>query len=171
MMKHTIMAIATAIATLVSPLPVLAGNAKMMQQNAENLIKMNEQVIQELDTVVKDGRLTLQARIKQHPDGHRVIYLDHLEVTSIEETEQVLTSSTGYKTFINAGALPAAEEFPTTGLTGGGSALGATTGWVSFEKLVDTQPEAKVIELKGSSIESISHEMQIKPERGFFIYW
>lgn len=173
MMKQIISVIG--VTALVCPPLVLAGNAEMMQKNAASLIKLNEQAIQELDSVVKDGTVTLQARVKQHPDGHKEIYLDHVEMTPsetpVKESDQVLTSSTDYKTFIHTGTLPEAEQFSASGLTGGGVALRTTTEWTDFEATVKGQPEKKVIELKGSGIEYFSREMNIKPERGFFVYW
>lgn len=71
---------ALGIMTLVAGLPILVqgGNRAMMENNANALIEINREVLQQLRVGGREGEYRLVARVVTR-DGERVILVDRLE--------------------------------------------------------------------------------------------
>lgn len=153
-----------------------AGNAQMMQKNAEALIQLNEQVVKQVGEAKADGHILLEARIKTGADGKNIIYIDQVSSTAATPvsvsapvpTSSILAPSSGYRTFIHQGDLP----IPVTSALKpvGGMGEGGAASLQDFSALLNQNPQARVRELTGAAIESLT-EGSLKPQRGFVIYW
>ncbi len=150
-----------------------AGNAELMEKRAQELIRLNEEIIRGLDVVGGDGRVTLEARVVQPPDGEKVIYIDRVSVSATPEaSENVLESTADYQSAIRIGPIPQSERFDPYGMQGGGAALSGTE-WdgQAFRRWLDAHPSTRVIELKGAALESLPLNLPSETKQGFLLYW
>lgn len=149
-----------------------AGNASMMQEAANRLIQLNEQVVKQLRDVGQDGQVTVKARIKEDRDGHQVIYLDQANtaITRSSSDPDVLAPTPGYTSYIRTGPIPTGERLEPASISGGGHAV-QSIDRQDFQKLWDTHPQARIVELKGAAIEALDSGLQAKPKQSFLIYW
>ncbi len=151
-----------------------AGNKEMMEQKARELIRLNEQIVQQLDGVGKDSEVSFQARVTRTPAGDRVIYIDQATVTPAPVGALAGAASEPRaappQTFIRIGPIPQTETLATPGLDGGGAALQLYTDPSTLQELLDADPSVRTVQLKGAVLAPAAGAAP-QVGRGLLIYW
>lgn len=149
-----------------------AGNAQMMQQNAQTLIQLNEEVVKQVGGVPSEGRVLLEARVKSGTDGQKTIYIDQVSTTasvpSAARPPSILAPTANYRTFIHTEDLPI--PVVSSVIKPEATRVAAPTTIQDFTQLLSQQPQARIRELTGAAIESLADKSTLV-HRGFFIYW
>ena len=94
-------------------LVLTAGNAEMMQQNTEQLIKLNNTLIKQLSHVNPNEKIQLEATITTKPDGNQVIIIHHVDRQQSKD-DDTLNSPEQYKTFVRSGEVLVDNEIKKT---------------------------------------------------------
>lgn len=81
-----------------------AGNKKMMEKNAEELIMLNTMLLEQLGTIQKDGKIILSGDVV-HRDGKIILKLHQLRQIGPADEEDIFSSETfttdqAYKIFL-----------------------------------------------------------------------
>ncbi|GAB4336091.1 MAG: hypothetical protein Kow0089_06110 [Desulfobulbaceae bacterium] len=75
------------------PGTVEAGNRKMMEQNARELVLLNAEILEQLDSLPRDGHITLSGDVV-HRDGRTIIRLHELREIEATEENDILAPET-----------------------------------------------------------------------------
>lgn len=138
------------IATIVS-----ADNAKLMEKEAERLVKINNEVLKELELKGTTGTVTISADVVRR-DGKMNIRLQKIET---KPTPSAQTQ-----------ALP---QPPSTGVLQGGDAVAKQVGASRdfLMTVMDEHPDAQIIELTQGEIKQLERFRDLTPVGGLVIVW
>ena len=80
------------MALAILPVQGWTGNRALMEQNARELIGVNQAILDALHTGIQDGEYRLSARVTTGP-GQPLFQVDHLEVTGAERAVDAVPSA------------------------------------------------------------------------------
>ena len=80
------------MALAILPVQGWTGNRALMEQNARELIGVNQAILDALHTGIQDGEYRLSARVTTGP-GQPLFQVDHLEVTGAERAADAVPSA------------------------------------------------------------------------------
>jgi len=154
MHKHLLTVLAVVMVALAATI-VHADNAKLMEKEAERLVRINNEVLKELELKGTTGTVTISADVVRR-DGKMNIRLERIEtIPSPSAQTQEL------------------PQPPATGVAQGGDAMEKQVGESrdTLMQLLDEHPDALIIKLTPEEIRKIERCQNLTPSGGLIAVW
>lgn len=147
----------------------IAGNAQMMQNTAQNLIKINENIIHQLiEDQQADGKIALTAKVVEQA-GKRQILIDAVAREG-NPLSAMSFDKQDYITFVHYGSIPQKESFPLSVDNSTQDTAVSIAKKQHLDKMLNAHPQLQMKELKGKALGQLPVFI---PEGGgaVLLYW